>query len=104
MMNPFSLDTKTPQREVAGNLCRVLFRLGMGRLEAVSHEQQDEQDYYNQSEPAARVIAPASGVRPRGQRTQKHQNQQHEQYSAKHLNSPSKQRPNESLSLLQVGE
>ena len=48
----------------------------------------DEQNYDNQSQPAARAIAPASAVRPGGQRAQKHQNQNHNQNGAKHLSSP----------------
>ena len=35
-----------------------------------AHEHQDEQDHHDQSQPAARTIAPASTVRPRGKRTQ----------------------------------
>jgi hypothetical protein len=36
---------KAPQREVAGNLTCVFFHfLGIGGLEAVSHEQEDEQN------------------------------------------------------------
>jgi hypothetical protein len=54
----------------------------------MSQEQQDDQDYDNQSEPAAREIAPASAVRPGGQRTQKEQNQNHNQNGANHFSSP----------------
>ena len=58
-----------------------------------SHEQQHQQDYHNQSQPAARAIAPASAVRPGGQRTQKHQDQEHNQNSGNgnHLSSPLQQ-------------
>jgi hypothetical protein len=47
-----------------------------------AQQYQDDQNQNDQAKPATRVVTPISAVRPSGQGTQQHQNQQDDQYSS----------------------
>jgi hypothetical protein len=53
-----------------------------------THKQQDDQNQQDQANPAARVIAPLSAVRPRGQCTHQYQNQDDNQNCSEHIVPP----------------
>src|SRR5215217_6660246 len=54
-----------------------------------AQKDQDEHDHQDQSYPAGRIIAPATAIRPSGQRSQKYQNQNDEKdCSKRHHRSP----------------